>query len=76
MIKPNEEGKSKEVQGLEKTIASIRTQMKIQQRQAQELAEAVLGAFGEPTAMGAFCISLQDEAAAKRACEIALAVLA
>ncbi len=75
MIKPNEEGKSKEVQGLDKTVASIRTQMKIQQRQAQELAEAVLSALDVPELPGEG-IYVRNEMAAERAYALAQDVLA
>ncbi len=70
-----EEAKSKEVKGLDKTVASIRTQMKIQQRQAQELAEAVLRSFEGSEGLGV-CISLKDETAANRAYKLAQDVLA
>lgn len=74
-MKQNEEGKSKEVRGLENTVASLRAQMKLQQAQAQELAEAVLKAFEGSEGLGV-CISLKDETAARRAYNLALAVLA
>lgn len=70
-----EEAKSKEVRGLENTVASLRTQMKLQQAQTQALAEAVLKAFEGSEGLGV-CISVKDETAAQRAYNLALAVLA
>lgn len=75
MKRPNEETKSKEVRGLEKTIISIRTQMKLQQAQAQKLAAEVLNAF-EGAADEGIYMTMKDEDAAKRAYDLALAVLA
>lgn len=74
-MKQNEEGKSKEVRGLENTIQGLRTQMRIQQRQAQKLAAEVLNAFEGQEEQGIF-MKVKDETAAQRAYDLALAVLA
>ena len=46
-MKTEEENKSREVLGLEKTLQAVRTQIKLQERLAIELAEAVKAAFLE-----------------------------
>lgn len=70
-----EEAKSKEVKGLENTVTSLRTQMRIQQRQAQKLAAEVLNAFEGQEEQGIF-MKVKDETAAQRAYNLALDVLA
>ena len=73
MKQPNVE-KSAEVRGLENTVASIRTQMRLQQKQAQELAEAVKSGFMETDGIAGVVVI--NAAAALRACKLAGDVLA
>lgn len=73
-MKVIEETKSPEVRGLEKTLASVRAQMKLQQDRAQELAEAVKKAFMETG--GIEGVAEINAAAALRACKLAGDVLA
>ena len=69
------EAKSREIRGLENQKTSLHTQMRIQQRQAQKLAESVLSALDVPKSLGV-SVSLRDEAAARKAYELAQDVLA
>ncbi len=73
-MKTVDEGKSPEVRGLEKTLASVRAQMKLQQDQAQKLAEAVKAAFLESGGIDG--VTVINAAAALRACKLAGDVLA
>ena len=70
------EAKSREIRGLENQITSLHTQMRIQQRQAQELAAEVLNAFEGAAGTGVYMTSVKDVEAAKRAYEHAQDVLA
>ena len=69
-----EEKKSPEVRGLENTLVSLRTQMRLQNQEAQELAEAVKAAF-LPTG-GIEGVTVVNAAAALRALKLADDVLA
>lgn len=73
-MKTEEENKSREVIGLEKTLASVRAQMKLQQQQAQELATAVKSGFLESG--GIEGVTVINASAALRACKLADDVLA
>lgn len=67
------EEKSPEVRGLERSLKSLEAQMKIQQKQAQELAAAVKSAFLESGGLEG--VTIVDAAAAIRACKLAEDVL-
>ncbi len=69
------EAKIREIRGLENQITSLHTQMRIHQRRAQKLAESVLSALDVPKSLGV-SVSLRDEAAARKAYELAQDVLA
>lgn len=69
-----EESKSREVLGLEKTLQAVRTQIKLQERLAIELAEAVKAAFLESG--GIEGVTVINASAALRACKLADDVLA
>ncbi len=62
----------KELRGLDRTLTSVRTAMRMNQKQAEELATTVKAAFLE-TDCGMVIV---DEAAAKRAFNLADDVLA
>jgi len=69
-----EESKCREVLGLEKTLQAVRTQIKLQERLAIELAEAVKAAFLESG--GIEGVMVINASAALRACKLADDVLA
>ena len=69
-----EESKCREVLGLEKTLQAVRTQIKLQERLAIELAEAVKAAFLESG--GIEGVTVINASAALRACKLADDVLA
>ena len=73
-MKTEEENKSREVLGLEKTLQAVRTQIKLQERLAIELAEAVKAAFLESG--GIEGVMVINASAALRACKLAGDVLA
>ena len=73
-MKTEEENKSREVLGLEKTLQAVRTQIKLQERLAIELAEAVNAAFLESG--GIEGVMVINASAALRACKLADDVLA
>lgn len=62
----------KELRGLDRTLTSVRTAMRMNQKQAEELAEAVKAAFQE-TNSG---MAIADTIAAQRAFKLADDVLA
>ncbi len=62
----NEETKSAEVRGLENELVSLRTQMRLQQAQAVELAESVVSMIKSTTTIPA----------AQKAYELAAEILA
>ena len=73
-MKTEEENKSREVLGLEKTLQAVRTQIKLQERLAIELAEAVKAAFLESG--GIEGVMVINASAALCACKLADDVLA
>ena len=73
-MKTEEENKSREVLGHEKTLQAVRTQIKLQERLAIELAEAVKAAFLESG--GIEGVMVINASAALRACKLADDVLA